>query len=89
MMKTTMIASVRTRAGLGSPPGRYTTNRNESINSVVQAFSDYTKSTWVDVNNKLYELVVGQEKEVERSIFRTNSRITIRPWKLTAGGGLL
>ena len=30
VMKTTMIASVRTKAGLGSPPGRYTTNRNES-----------------------------------------------------------
>ena len=69
VMKTTMIASVRTKAGLGSPPGRYTTNRNESINNVVQAFSDYGKSTWVDLNNKLYQLVVGQLKEVERCIF--------------------
>ena len=68
-MKTTMIASIRSNAGLGSPPGRYTTNRNESINNAIQASSNYAKSTWVDLNNKLYQLVIDQQKEVERSIF--------------------
>ena len=32
-----MLSSVRVKAGLGSPPIPYTTNRNESMNKVVKA----------------------------------------------------
>ena len=58
VMKTSMIASVRQDAGLGYPPTQYTTNRNESINRVVQQHC-----------NKLYDLIINQQKEVEMAIY--------------------
>ena len=71
-MKKSMIASVRQDAGLGDPSTHYTTNRNESINRVAQQYcnTDCTYSTWVQLSNKLYDLIINQQKEVEKAIYR-------------------
>ena len=71
VMKTSMIASVRQDAGLGYPPTQYTTNRNESINRVVQQYcnTDCTYSMWIQLSNKLYDLIINQQKEVEKAIY--------------------
>ena len=70
VMKTSMIASVRQDAGLGYPPTQYPTNRNKSINRVVQQYcnTDCTYSTWIQLSNKLYDLIINQQKEVEKAI---------------------
>ena len=70
-MKTSMIASVRQDAELGYPPTQYTTNRNKSINRVVQQYcnTDCTYSTWIQLSNKLYDLIINQQKEVEKAIY--------------------
>ncbi len=39
-MKSSLIASIRESAGLGSPPVAYTTNRNESMNNVAKAYAN-------------------------------------------------
>ena len=71
VMKKSMIASVRQDAGLGDPPAQYTTNRNESINRVAQQYcrTDCIYSTWVQLSDKLYDLVINQHKEVEKAIY--------------------
>ena len=40
-MKESMIASVQESAGLGSPPIKYSTNRNECMNNVSKSHTDY------------------------------------------------
>ena len=71
VMKSSMIASVRQNAGLGCPPSQYNTNRNESMNRVVQQYcnADGIHSTWAQLSDKLYSLVVSQQKEVEKAIY--------------------
>lgn len=66
VMKASMIAGVRQRAGLGCPPVQYTTNRNESMNKIAQEYADYSHSTWVQLANNMYELIMNEQKEVER-----------------------
>ena len=68
-MKASMIASVRESAGLGSPPVPYTTNRNESMNNVAKAYTDYHQSNWVQLADNMFELVNTQSKEVEKAVF--------------------
>lgn len=46
-MKSSMIASVRESAGLGSQPSVYTTNRTESINNLAKSYADYHQSSWI------------------------------------------
>ena len=41
VMKSSMIASVHTSAGLGCPPAKNTTNGNECLNNIAQAHADY------------------------------------------------
>ena len=48
-MKECMIASVRESAGLGSPPIKYSTNRNESMNNVAKSHTDYHKCSRVQL----------------------------------------
>ena len=48
-----MIADVREKALLGSPPEPYTTNSNESSNGVVRKWVGFTKSTWPAFVDKL------------------------------------
>ena len=41
-----LIASVCSRAGLGQPPTKYTTNNNESINKMVKEHVRFRKHEW-------------------------------------------
>lgn len=68
-MKSSMIASVRESAGLGSPPVAYTTNRNESMNNVAKAYANYRQSNWVELADNMFGLVNTQSKEVEKAVF--------------------
>lgn len=65
---SSMLASVRRAAGLGSCPLQYTQNRNESINRLLKDRTDYSKCSWSTLNDILYELVKNQEAEFERTI---------------------
>ena len=67
-----MIASVCEDAGLGCPPTQYTTNRNESVNRITQQYcnTDNTHSTWAQLSDRLFTLVMSQQKEVEKAIYR-------------------
>ena len=68
-MKASMIASIRELAGLGCPPAKYTTNRNESMNKVAKEKCGRSRSSWVQLNNSMYDLVTDQLKEVEKAVY--------------------
>ena len=68
VMKSSMIASVHTAAGLGCPPTKYTTNGNECLNNIAQAHADYRRCSWIQFNN-MYDLVILQSKEVEKAVY--------------------
>lgn len=68
VMKSSMIASVRTSAGLGCPPVKYTTNGNECLNNIAQAHANYRRCSWTEFNN-MYDLVTLQSKEVEKAVY--------------------
>lgn len=89
-MKSSMIASVGKDAGRGCPP---TTNINESINRINLQYcnTDCVPSTWSQLSDKLYSLVVSQQKEVEKLYMgwvNIGSRIVIGIWKLKLFIGL-
>lgn len=72
--KETLIAPVRTMAGLkppqdGHPPELYTDNGNESINGKVKSWVEHSKSTWPEFTRKLQTLVDNQYLEAEKSIY--------------------
>ena len=69
VMKTSMIAGVRQDAGMGCPPVQYTTNRNESMNRIAQEYANYSRSTWVQLANNMYELIMNEQKEVDKAIY--------------------
>ena len=69
VMKSSMIAPVRTSAGLGYPPAKYTTNDNECLNNIAQAHADYRRCSWIEFNNNMYDLVTLQSKEVEKAVY--------------------
>ena len=69
-MKSSMISSVRESAGLGCPPLKYTTNRNESLNNVAKAQANYSRSSWVQLNDNMYQVISDQYKEVERAVYK-------------------
>lgn len=73
-----MIAPVRESTGLSSPPAAYTTNRNESMNNVAKLHADYRKSSWVQLTNNMFELVVAQSNEVEKAVMSTDSNQPIK-----------
>ena len=56
VMKSSMIASVRTSARFGCPPAKYTTNGNECFNNIAQAHADYCRCSWTEFNNNMYDL---------------------------------
>ena len=68
VMKESMIATVRKSAGLGSPPKKYTTNRNECMNNIAKSHTDYHKSNWVQLTNNMYTLITDQFKEIEKAV---------------------
>ena len=67
-MKSSMIASVRESDGFGSPPTTYTTNRNESMNNLAKSYADYHQSSWVQLSNNMFKLVIDQSQEVEKAV---------------------
>lgn len=69
VMCTTMIVSVRTRAGLGSPPEHFTTNSNESLNNLLKRKVDFKRSEWPQFNRILQGAVKEQQDEFEKAIF--------------------
>ena len=50
---SSMIASVRSMAGLGSPPKSFTTNNNESLNHLLKQKVDYKQNEWPAFNKLL------------------------------------
>ena len=54
VMKASMIASVRTSAGLGYPPAKYTINGKECLNNIAQAHADYHRCSWTAFSNNMY-----------------------------------
>ena len=64
-----MIAPVREKAQLGSPPPRYTTNSNESANCTVKRWVGFTKSSWPAFVDKLQKLVEAQQSELSRAVY--------------------
>ena len=69
VMCSTMIASVRTRAGLGCLPRRFTTNSNESLNNLLKRKVDFRRSEWPQFNKTLQAVVKEQQDEFQKAIF--------------------
>ena len=68
-MCSTMIASVHTRAGLGSPPRRFTTNSNKSLNNLFKRKVVFRQSEWPQFNKTLQAVVTEQQDEFQKAIF--------------------
>ena len=51
-VKESMLASLRAAVGLGNPPKWYTTNRNESMNSVIHGKNHYSAMNWADLGRQ-------------------------------------
>lgn len=68
VIRNTMLKDLRTFAGLGSPPGSFTTNGCESLNAVIKRKVNYKATEWPEFNNQLKEIVDGQRDEAIRSL---------------------
>jgi hypothetical protein len=68
IISNTMLKDVRTAAGLGSPPSKFTTNASESLNAVIKRKVDYSETQWSLFNDRMKELVFEQRDEVIRAI---------------------
>ena len=60
-----MLAGLREAMGLGNPPKWYTTNRNESMNSVIHGKNHYSAMNWADFCEAILGKVEEQRKEIE------------------------
>ena len=63
-----MLRPIREDAGLGCPPEAFYTNASESVNNVIKRKVDYKRSDLPQFIQKLKELAIEQEREVERAI---------------------
>ena len=68
VISSTMLRTVREDCGLGNPPDIFTTNPSESINAVLKKKMDYKKKELPELVEKLKELILEQNKEVERAV---------------------
>ena len=68
IMKSSMIKEVRTSAGLGSPPMRFTTNRVEAMNSILKLDVDGKKNDVTDVAISIQKIVERQQQNVSWAI---------------------
>ena len=68
VIRSTMLKDLRTFAGLGSPPGIFTTNGCESLNAVIKRKVEYKATEWPEFNNQLKQIVDGQRDEAIRSL---------------------
>lgn len=64
IIKCSMIKEVRTSAGLGSPPMRFTTNRVEAMNSILKLDVDGKKNDVTDVAISIQKIVERQQENV-------------------------
>lgn len=69
IFKENMIAPVRERAQLGSPPSAYTTNANESKNFVLKKWVDFQKNSIPDFIEGLREYTQRCLTEAERAVY--------------------
>ena len=67
-MKSTMLRPIREQAGLGNPPQPFTTNANETVNSVLKFHVNYKSSQLLEFVGKLKDVVDEQEQEIERAV---------------------
>ena len=63
-----MLKDLRTTAGLGSPPAKFTTNRSESINAVVKRKVNFKETEWPEFNKQLRQIVTEQREETIRAL---------------------
>ena len=63
-----MCRDLRESAGLGSPPGIFTTNAPESINSMMKRKVSLKESEWPHFIDQVKELVKQQREEVIRTL---------------------
>ena len=63
-----MLKSSRTAAGLGCPPGIFTTNSSESLNAAIKRKVNFKESEWPEFNESIKPLVLSQRDEVVRSL---------------------
>lgn len=68
--KTTMLAPIRRKAGLGEPPGKFTTNDVESANLKVKRETDWAKKSWDQAANHLQKLVMTHYEELCRGVYQ-------------------
>ena len=68
MIKTSMIASVREKCGLGKPPAEYTQNSNESINSKLKKSKGVGKLTVKDTVQLIKSEVEMQEQKIKMAL---------------------
>ena len=68
MIKTSMIASVREKCGLGKPPAEYTQNSNESINSKLKKSKGVGKLTVKDTVQLIKSEVEMQEQKIKTAL---------------------
>ncbi|XP_062595876.1 uncharacterized protein LOC134257249 [Saccostrea cucullata] len=67
--KRNLLKPIRTAAGLGFPPIRYTNNNNEAINSVLKREVDYKKQSWENMAVSLQNIIHTQYQELEKGVF--------------------
>ena len=67
LMKSSMIASVRKRCGLGDPPKQYDQNANEAMNSVVKKAKGKGIISVKEAIKLLHQEVKGQEEKLKMS----------------------
>ena len=68
VIESSMLASVRESAGLGSPPEPFYTNEIESIKRVIKQITGYKSSEWPEFCRLAKELIEDQQSEVEKAV---------------------
>ena len=63
-----MLRPVREECGLGNPPEIFTTNPSESMNAVLKHKVNFKKSELPLFIDKVREIILKQQKEVERAV---------------------
>ena len=67
-LKLSAIASVRERAGLGSPPCAFNTNASETVNFMLKSKVDYKKNAIPEFIQKMFDLLTNQEEELQCAV---------------------
>lgn len=70
VMKSTMLKTVRTEAGLGSPLQIFTTNASETTNSIIKSHVSHKSCRLMEFVTHLKDVVDEQKWEVERAVLR-------------------